>query len=85
MIPPAGARKEFLRLIGFSIGSQIVEHEQESYKILLGTGMGLIHSGDLSDLVFMLLFDRGWAADPQVQRKCSVRFFARFLPVNLRS
>ena len=75
-IAPKGAKRKFLKLIEFLLENQIVQFGQDTFEVILGTGMGLRHSGDLSDLVFMFLAEISWAADVRVQQRYHIRFFA---------
>ena len=51
--PHPESRDEFRRLSEFILTSQMIHEEGEDYLVVEGTGMGLSHSGEVSDWCFL--------------------------------
>lgn len=81
---PLEGRQQLFNLIEFLLCNQFVASESSLggshtfHKVLTGTGMGRIHSGDLTDMVFYLLAEADFALRADIQAKYSVRSFVRY-------
>ena len=70
----------FRNLLGFIIGKQFVsiDESDQIYKVLVGSGMGIGCSGDVSDLALAVLAELNFALDPEVQAKFEMDLYVRF-------
>ena len=48
------------------------------YAVAVGSGMGCISSGDISDTSFYMRVEKQFMLDPDVRRKYGIKFYARF-------
>ena len=82
-------RDPFRLLLGAILSSQYVKlpealrvmetrSKPTHFRVKKGTGMGMLVSGEASDIAFYSLAERTWALLPRVRRKHKVRFYGRF-------
>ena len=77
----SGVRKHYIALTKLILGAQYLEcasFPQELWKIVRGSGMGLICSGSISDVAFDRLAEQDWATDKEVQRRHCICAYRRF-------
>ena len=75
---PTGAEQAFEDALSIIISHQYIRLEDGSlYKVVVGSGMGLLASDDISSYCFYKLCDE-WATDPFVQQQFGVKLFLRF-------
>ena len=68
------------RLTNWMLGNQYVHDALTDtlYQVLQGSGMGCIHSGDLSDMLLYLRAERSFALSPVVRQRFGVRGYVRY-------
>ena len=65
----------------FLLANQYIDNEAEGselFKVDIGSGMGCIHSGDLSDLCFYVLVECGYILDPGIREALGIVAYFRF-------
>lgn len=68
-------------LLFFILDHQFVAQKgdpERVFKVMKGSGMGLICSGEVSDLAFLELVEKSFVLKPHVQRKFGVKHYSRF-------
>ena len=49
------------------------------YQVMIGTGMGMVHSGDCSDLASYHLGERSYALDNDIMDRYKIKYYAVFI------
>ena len=73
-------RDVFNDMITFILGSQYVRVEGRSgvWKVVSGSGMGLLCSGELSDFVFYVMVEKDFVLCSEIREKYRIQFYGRF-------
>ena len=74
-------RETFREALEFVLDNQYVEFSNgalEVFKVLIGSGMGLECSGDVSDICFHEMVEVGFVLDEEIRKKFFVEFYGRF-------
>ena len=73
-------RDAFRKLLQFIMGNQFVSIDLSDriWKVIVGSGMGIGCSGDVSDLAFAIMAEVGYAVDLDVQAKYEIDLYVRF-------
>ena len=81
----AGFRRAFRDLLKLFLGSQYVVKSKDNldvdslaHHVVIGSGMGLIMSGPISDYSFYVLAESGFLLDPAVRERHHIRTYMRF-------
>lgn len=75
---PQESRRQVNSLFKFSLFSQYEKWKDQIFQVMQGTGMGLIHSGDMADLIFAKLCEENWILDKDVQSRFPIRGYFRY-------
>lgn len=77
---PPSCRKSALLMVEHILKSQIVTDEwsKKYFRVKIGSGMGLVCSGELSDSAFCHLAEQDFVATPSIQQKYGIVFYGRF-------
>eukprot|EP00959_Pyramimonas_sp_CCMP1952_P058791 1227705-Pyramimonas_sp.AAC.1 len=76
-----GQQRRFTRVLNFILGHQCVELPgipEHLWKVLHGSGMGMICSGEVSDSTFFQLAEEPWINDAAFFRSVGLRCYFRF-------
>ena len=70
-------RAAYRKLLSFFLRNQYVQVDKSDkiWRTVIGSGMGCICSGDVSDLALANTMEIGYAADPEIQRQYSVDLY----------
>ena len=75
---PQEIRDGFYFMLQCIIKNQVVEVEDHHWHVLIGSGMGLICSGEVSDISFYELAEKRYAVAPAVQTRNHIHWYGRF-------
>ena len=72
-------RRQFKDLVDCILVAQRVSHNNCTYEVKIGSGMGMLCSGAISNVAFMENAEKDFAIREDVQRSFNVLYYARFM------
>ena len=79
---PSGLRELAERAILFVLDVQYVDYDASDHsccKTIIGTGMGINCSGDLSNLMYLLKNETGFILNPHVRERFQIKYYGRYM------
>jgi len=65
-------------LIDVVLSNQVVLQDNKPYAVCIGSGMGMVSSGDVSDASLYNKLEKPFMLQPQVRNKYGIKFYGRF-------
>ena len=81
LVPEGAKRDVFRALLDEVLRSQhvrLVNHNNAAWRVMVGSGMGIVCSGEVSDAAFLKMAEIGFILDPSTRTKYSILHYSRF-------